>query len=273
MRRAASSRGPRGWNTMSGKRCPRGGIEFKRFGGTLLHDPDRLTTTGRRTFQSLYAVLACAFTAWRDWSRASSSCSVSLAEEVAEIGHACVLGSVADETRLGVRSARRVESGRTGCAGGSGALSRRGSGGLQRHAQPAGAWSGRRGFPRISLSVRSVRGNAGARRSRPVRTKDTAATSGRETFLKELAWREFSAHLLHHVPTLPDEPFRQRVRGVSLAARCGRGSRAWQRGLTGYPIVDAGHAGIVDDGMDAQSRPHDRGVVPDQGSAAALAGG
>ena len=62
---------------------------------------------------------------------------------------------------------------------------------------------------------------------------------GVETFLSEIAWREFSYHLLFHFPTLPSEPLRQEFRAfpwvndpVQLAS--------WQRGMTGYPIVDAG---------------------------------
>jgi deoxyribodipyrimidine photo-lyase len=33
-----------------------------------------------------------------------------------------------------------------------------------------------------------------------------------EKFLKEVLWREFSYHLLHHWPTLPTEPFRPEFR-------------------------------------------------------------
>ena len=60
-----------------------------------------------------------------------------------------------------------------------------------------------------------------------------------EKFLKEILWREFSYHLLHHWPTLPTEPFRQEFRAFPWAED-GEGLAAWQRGRTGYPIVDAG---------------------------------
>jgi len=75
--------------------------------------------------------------------------------------------------------------------------------------------------------------------------RDRAARAGgsldgaAEKFLRELLWREFSCHLLHHWPSLPDEPFRR-----DYAAFPWRddewGLRVWQRGETGYPIVDAG---------------------------------
>jgi deoxyribodipyrimidine photo-lyase len=60
-----------------------------------------------------------------------------------------------------------------------------------------------------------------------------------EKFLKEVLWREFSYHLLHHWPTLPAEPFRPEFRRFPWRDDPG-GLKAWQRGRTGYPIVDAG---------------------------------
>jgi deoxyribodipyrimidine photo-lyase len=62
---------------------------------------------------------------------------------------------------------------------------------------------------------------------------------GLETFLKELAWREFSYHLLFHFPDLADAPFRPEFSKFPWAANSNE-LTAWQRGRTGYPIVDAG---------------------------------
>jgi deoxyribodipyrimidine photo-lyase len=58
-------------------------------------------------------------------------------------------------------------------------------------------------------------------------------------FLAEVGWREFAHHLLHHFPHTPTEPLRadfQRFPWRKDAAFL----QAWQRGRTGYPIVDAG---------------------------------
>jgi deoxyribodipyrimidine photo-lyase len=65
------------------------------------------------------------------------------------------------------------------------------------------------------------------------------AAAGLERFLGELGWREFCHHLLHHNPGLPDVPLRPEFAYFPWlhdenTARC------WQRGQTGYPIVDAG---------------------------------
>jgi deoxyribodipyrimidine photo-lyase len=62
---------------------------------------------------------------------------------------------------------------------------------------------------------------------------------GLETFLRELLWREFSIHLLWHHPDLPDAPLRPAF--ARMPWRDDKpGLRAWQRGRTGVPIVDAG---------------------------------
>ncbi len=63
--------------------------------------------------------------------------------------------------------------------------------------------------------------------------------SALETFLKELVWREFSYHLLFHWPALPDEPFKPEFASFPWDEDAAK-LKAWQRGQTGYPIVDAG---------------------------------
>jgi deoxyribodipyrimidine photo-lyase len=62
---------------------------------------------------------------------------------------------------------------------------------------------------------------------------------GLETFQRELLWREFSIHLLWHHPDLPDAPLRPEFARMPWRSD-EPGLRAWQRGLTGVPIVDAG---------------------------------
>jgi deoxyribodipyrimidine photo-lyase len=65
------------------------------------------------------------------------------------------------------------------------------------------------------------------------------AAAGARAWTDELLWREFSAHLLWHHPELTEKPLRP-----AFAAMPWRHDpaalRAWQRGETGVPIVDAG---------------------------------
>lgn len=75
-------------------------------------------------------------------------------------------------------------------------------------------------------------------------TRHTAAARpelarGTESFLRELVWREFNHSLLHMAPHMPAAPLDQRFADFPWRDDP-EGLRAWQRGLTGYPIVDAG---------------------------------
>lgn len=65
------------------------------------------------------------------------------------------------------------------------------------------------------------------------------AGKGAEPFLRQIVWREFSRHLLCHWPTFPEKPFRKEFNRFPWA-RDETALGLWQRGLTGYPIVDAG---------------------------------
>ena len=62
---------------------------------------------------------------------------------------------------------------------------------------------------------------------------------GCDTFLSELGWREFSASLLYYNHTLKTEPLNQKFKHFPWRTSP-QDLRLWQKGLTGYPIVDAG---------------------------------
>jgi deoxyribodipyrimidine photo-lyase len=63
--------------------------------------------------------------------------------------------------------------------------------------------------------------------------------SGKNVYLKEIIWREFAYHLLYHFPDTPDNPLRPEFREFPWEDNPAY-LKAWQRGMTGYPIVDAG---------------------------------
>jgi deoxyribodipyrimidine photo-lyase len=62
---------------------------------------------------------------------------------------------------------------------------------------------------------------------------------GAETYLSEIAWREFSYHLLFHFPTLPTQALHPAFESMPWSLDQAM-LTAWRRGQTGYPIVDAG---------------------------------
>lgn len=66
-------------------------------------------------------------------------------------------------------------------------------------------------------------------------------SEGARVFLSEIGWREFAYHLLVHFPRTPEQPLRPGFAKFPWAEDAGGANlRAWQRGETGYPIVDAG---------------------------------
>jgi len=67
----------------------------------------------------------------------------------------------------------------------------------------------------------------------------TLASGIAEPFLRQLIWREFSFYLLHHWPQIPGRAFKPAFEQFPWAKNT-KALKAWQKGATGYPIVDAG---------------------------------
>lgn len=68
---------------------------------------------------------------------------------------------------------------------------------------------------------------------------DDPDPAGPITFLQELVWREFAYHLLHHYPETTHTPLKDKFRAFDWR-HDPSDLRHWQRGETGFPIVDAG---------------------------------
>ena len=69
--------------------------------------------------------------------------------------------------------------------------------------------------------------------------QEPGRASAVDKFLSEIGWREFCNHLVVQFPAMPDKAFNAKFdhfpwRGANASLS------AWQRGNTGYPIVDAG---------------------------------
>lgn len=58
-------------------------------------------------------------------------------------------------------------------------------------------------------------------------------------FHRELGWREFNYHLLHHFPNLAHQNFNAKFNSFPWNS-VSENFKKWCRGQTGYPIVDAG---------------------------------
>ncbi|MDX1454130.1 MAG: deoxyribodipyrimidine photo-lyase, partial [Gammaproteobacteria bacterium] len=74
-----------------------------------------------------------------------------------------------------------------------------------------------------------------------------------DKFLAEIGWREFAYHVLFHHPHTVNQPLMEKYaafpwRDVDKDQDAAADLEAWQRGLTGYPIVDAGMRQLWRDG-------------------------
>ncbi len=65
------------------------------------------------------------------------------------------------------------------------------------------------------------------------------ASDNIQAFLRQIVWREFAHHLLYHFPHTTWEPLRENFADFPWESG-GENLKLWQKGQTGYPIVDAG---------------------------------
>lgn len=70
-----------------------------------------------------------------------------------------------------------------------------------------------------------------------------------EAFLRQLAWRDFAHHLLFHFPHTDKKPLREEFSKFPWKKNK-KALKRWQKGQTGYPLVDAGmrelwHTGVM----------------------------
>jgi deoxyribodipyrimidine photo-lyase len=70
--------------------------------------------------------------------------------------------------------------------------------------------------------------------------ENNPAVADRDAYLRELGWREFAHHLLHHFPHTPETNFNPRFDDFPWMQPLPDQLAAWQQGRTGIPIVDAG---------------------------------
>ncbi|MEM9035439.1 MAG: deoxyribodipyrimidine photo-lyase [Actinomycetota bacterium] len=71
---------------------------------------------------------------------------------------------------------------------------------------------------------------------------------GGEPFVRQLAWRDWYAHLLAERPDMPDAALKPAYDGIAWLDD-DVGFTAWSEGRTGYPIVDAGMRQLNETGL------------------------
>ncbi len=72
------------------------------------------------------------------------------------------------------------------------------------------------------------------------RARTAANSADMDGYIRELGWREFAYHLLHHFPQTTTQNLNPRFAHFDWAKVNPKALEAWQHGRTGVPIVDAG---------------------------------
>nr|WP_265108201.1 deoxyribodipyrimidine photo-lyase [Halosolutus halophilus] len=221
-------------------------VDIERFGGTLLHEPETITTNDG-SHHSVFSNF------WQEWRTQEKAAPVA----------APVRGDVVDprdsldEEWLGEAS---------GVAGPLPSLADLGFDDPEADVQPAGTdaahdlladfredtiyrYGDDREYPaRESTSRLSPHLKFGTVGVRTVweATEDAAAAASDgdaresvEVFRRRLAWREFYAHILDARPDVVTENYREYPNEIQWRDDP-EGLRAWKDGETGYPLVDAG---------------------------------
>ncbi|WP_439108031.1 cryptochrome/photolyase family protein [Congregibacter sp.] len=210
------------------------GIEFKRYGGTLLHEPGSVLTLGGGPFkvftpfwracqkQEVAPPLPMQCDSWSNWSKSDELASWNL------------LPTSPDWAEYWLDHWTPGENG----------AQERLHGFLD---ETVSSYADQRDLPAVDatsrLSAHLHHGEISPRQiwamceQKKLELPHTATAVNK--FQAEIGWREFSYHLLHFFPAIPHSAFKENFAEFPWQPDEER-LRRWQRGETGYPIVDAG---------------------------------
>ena len=215
------------------------GVEVRQFGGRILHDPDRVETGSGGPYK--------VFTPF--WKKAKAALDPGAPLPAPDLGGAApetwpesvaldALG-LTPEAQDGVDWAGGMRETWTPGEGGAAERLRAFVDGTLLHYDAERDFPAVRGTSMLSphlhwgeVSPRQVWAAANAWVS------NGATREAADAFLFEIGWREFSYHVLHHFPHMPDEPLKEKYERMPWE-HDEAALQAWQRGRTGYPLVDA----------------------------------
>jgi deoxyribodipyrimidine photo-lyase len=93
--------------------------------------------------------------------------------------------------------------------------------------------------PHLHFGEISVRRVWHAVRKNRVADRRPGMARASEAFLRQMVWREFAYYQLFHFPGTVSQPLRKEFSKFKWK-KDAKALRAWQKGATGYPVVDAG---------------------------------
>jgi deoxyribodipyrimidine photo-lyase len=206
--------------------CARLGVRCEGFKDRVLHEASEVRTGSGEPYRVFTPY-------WRNWSGRSKAQPLG---RVGSLGAAPVVASDPLPTvahwGLQEREATIAAAGERAARDRMAAFLR---GGLTKYKDERDhPWSG--GGSRLSQDLRF--GLLSIRELHARCLEANAGASG-ETFLKELAWREFYVAILHEFPEVLQVEFNAEFRGMPWEGT-DEHFAAWAKGRTGFPIVDAG---------------------------------
>ena len=209
------------------------GTEFDARWGILVHEPGRIRTNAG----GLSQVFTPFFRTWdrTDWTPWPSAGDATIRSEVgdglpeAPTSYPVLHGADAHLVTGHVVSEAEGEPGEPG------ALAR-----LEAATARADSYDDERNTPAIvGTSELSIDLRFGTVSPRTVAEVVGVSTPGRAALVRQLAWRDWYAHLLLATPALVDEPMKPQYAAMQWRDD-DAAFAAWKEGRTGYPFVDAG---------------------------------
>jgi len=189
--------------------------------GTLVHEPGKVLT-GKGTLSKVFTPF------WKVWDRTEMTAWAGGEQSAA----------VADEVGAGLPP---LES---DYGGGENAARDRLSTFLER----VDDYLDTRDLPAINgTSLLSADLRFGTLSPREVAAAAGETTNGRRGYVRQLAWRDWYAHLMYQNPTMPIAAIKPGYDAIPWRNDADE-FEAWKQGTTGYPIVDAGMRQLLNTG-------------------------